>query len=94
MDGVKKFVVVDYDDASQKVKDEFNAKVARILEKSEILMEAKDDGDLVKIYGNTSEGGKKVSDLVIYVPNDGALICISGTVDMDDINGIMNTTNR
>lgn len=94
VEGVKKFVVVDYDDASEKVKSEFNAKAAKILAKSEVLMEAKDEGDLVKIYGNVSEDGSKVSDLVIFVPSDGAMICISGTVGMGDIQNIMSMTNR
>lgn len=94
MKGIKKIVVVDYENASEKIRSEFNAKVQRILAKSEILMEAKDDGDLVKIYGDVTHDGEKVSDLVIFVPNDGALICMMGTVDMKNVQNLIEGTRQ
>lgn len=94
MNGIKKIVVIDYEDASEKIRNEFNNKVQRILAKSEVLMEAKDDGDLVKIYGDVAPDGEKVSDLVVFVPSDGALICMMGTVDMKNVQNLMEGTRH
>lgn len=90
LDGVKKMVVVEYDDAAAGVREEFNEKARKILSKCDVLMEAKDGDDIVRIYGDISSEGDKVSDLVIFVPTDGALICIAGTVAMSEVQSIMN----
>lgn len=77
---VKKMVIVDYEDCSSPVRDEFNAKVRKALDGAELLMEVHDEGDSFKIYGVSKGNGSSVQDLVMFAPEDGGLICISGTL--------------
>ena len=57
----------------------------RLLDGVELLMSAKDDDESVYIYGYVSGDGTKVKDLVIFAPDEGALICLYGTIDMDNV---------
>ncbi|MGN1225611.1 MAG: DUF4252 domain-containing protein [Candidatus Cryptobacteroides sp.] len=81
--GVKSMLVVDYEDAKKKDKDAFNAKADAILKDMELLMEAQDEGESVKMYGQISEDGKNLSNFVIYSPEDGALVCFKGKIALD-----------
>ena len=47
----------------------------------ELLIEAKDEGEKVSIYGTSSRDGSRISDIVMFAPDDGALICFFGTID-------------
>ncbi|MCQ2183040.1 MAG: DUF4252 domain-containing protein [Bacteroidales bacterium] len=85
MDGIRKMVIVDYDGVEDRVREEFDQKVRKVLSRCEVLMEAKDGDELVRVFGKISADGDSVSDVVIYVPSDGALICITGTVDLDSV---------
>lgn len=67
--------VVDYEDCNEQVKTRFNAEVAKLLAGAELLMEVKDEEDTVKIYGEASDNGNVVKNCVLFVPEDGALIC-------------------
>ena len=89
MKSIKGMTIVDYEDCSPRIKEKFNNKMAALLDGVELLMSAKDDEDSVYIYGYVTGGGSKVKDLVIYSPNDGGLICLYGTIDMDKIGQIV-----
>ncbi|MGM9787645.1 MAG: DUF4252 domain-containing protein [Candidatus Cryptobacteroides sp.] len=81
--GVKSMLVVDYEEAKKKDKDSFNAKADAIFKDMELLMEAQDEGELVRMYGQISKDGKTLSDFVIYSPGEGALVCFKGKIAMD-----------
>lgn len=79
--GIKKLMIVSYDECPVELRERFNRKVARTLNGCELLIEAKDEGEKVSIYGTTSRDGSKISDIVLFAPDDGALMCFFGTID-------------
>lgn len=81
--GVKKLVIVDYEDASASVKAQFNQKVEKILEGMELLMEAKDDDETVRIYGVEDDG--RLKDCVLHC-HDGDLIFVKGSIAWSQLN--------
>ena len=89
MKGVRRLTVLDYEDAPAGVKEKMNHRLDRILNGSELLMEAKDGEDVMKMYGVLDKKGENVSDFVLYTPGDCALICIFGKVSMKAVAEIM-----
>lgn len=83
--GVKKVAVVEYEDCTVAVRDSFNAKLKKLLRGYDLLMEVKDDGDQVFMYGIVDENASTVKDFVIYVPEDSALICMFGSISVDAV---------
>lgn len=90
MKSIKGITVADYEDCSPKVRRDFNRKMSRLLDGVELLMSAKDDDESVYIYGYVSGDGTKVKDLVIFAPDGGSLICLYGTIDMDNVGKLVN----
>ena len=91
MKSIKGMTIVDYEDCSPKIKEKFNNRMTALLEGVELLMSAKDDEDSVYIYGYVTGNGSKVKDLVLFSPDDGTLLCLYGTIDMDKIGQIVAT---
>ncbi len=94
MNGVNKFVAVDYDDAEASVKASFNKEIAALLEGAEKIVEVKDDGDSVDIYGTLSKDGEKIRDIIIHVPEESNIVCIFGTVDIENLGAVMNAADE
>lgn len=84
--GIKRLTIVDYEDCSAAVKERFTRKLHRILADQEVILEAKDDGETVRIYGLTSDSGDSFKDLVIDTGD--ALICVTGTVRLDQVGAL------
>lgn len=82
---IRGLTVFSYDDCSEEDKASINLKLTEALSDSEVLMEASDSGEKVKIYGTYDERSDIVSDFVIFSPSESALICIKGSVSMDTI---------
>lgn len=82
---IRGLTVFSYDDCSEEDKASINLKLTDALSDSEVLMEASDSGEKVKIYGSYDESSDKVSDFVIFAPSESALICIKGSVSMETI---------
>lgn len=81
---IKSCIVVDYEDADISDKADFSRRISKKLSRHELLMEAKDDGDNVRIYGIANDDKGKVSDVVVDVAGE-ALICLFGSISTDDI---------
>lgn len=90
LNGVKKLAVVEYEECDDKVRDKFNRKLERLLESSDLLMEAKDGEDILRMYGVVTEDSSTVKDFVLYVPSDCALICLFGSISLDSLSKFMN----
>ena len=86
---VKRVVIANYEDCTPGLKAEFLQRLNDLLDKDQLLVEAKDSGETVSIYGVPSDDGEKVTDLIINVPSDGALICIQGTIPMAKVAEIL-----
>lgn len=86
MKGIKKMAIVEYDKCNEKIRDAFNSKLEKALSSSELLIEAKDGSDAMKIYGIYNEDENTIHDFVMFAPNDCALICLFGSIPLDSIN--------
>ena len=82
---IRGLTVFSYDDCSEADKASINLKLTNALSDLEVLMEASDSGEKVRIYGSYDERSDKVSDFVLYAPSESALICIKGSVSMETI---------
>ena len=85
MKGIRSITVLNYEDCSQSDRDKISRKLERALSGSEVLIEASDGGEKMRIYGLVDEKTDKVRDFVMYTPSDYALICIFGSISMDAI---------
>jgi len=86
MNGIKRLTIFDYEDCDRATQEKISGRISRILKDSELLIEAKDDEDVMRIYGVSDDDGKHVSDFVLYTPSECALICVFGKVSMAAIN--------
>lgn len=87
--GVRNLTVVDFEDAPAADKARFCRKVERVLDKLELVMEAKDESETVRIYG--FEDGDKLRDIILY-SSDGSLISMSGFIGLEHVGELMKQT--
>ena len=83
--GVRRLTVLDYEDSAPAVKEKMNRRLNRLLNRSELLLEAKDGEDAFSLYGVIDDKAGTVRDLVLHSPGSCALICIFGKVSMDAV---------
>ena len=86
-DGLKRLTIVDFEEAAPEVKEKFLRKVNRILSTGEMLLEAKDDGETVRVYGSSSKDGQTLQDIALLA--DDALIFIRGSIKTDQIEALI-----
>jgi len=89
IEGVRKFIVIDYEDCDSDVRKNITSKIEKMLRDGNIILEAKDDGDTVKIYGVTDEKSDKIQNFVLYTPSDYALVCVFGSIPLESINSLI-----
>ena len=75
--------VFNYEDCSKSVKEKVNSRLERMLEGSQVLLEAKDGEDKVIIYGVVGENEGKIKDFILHTPSECAVICILGSISAD-----------
>ena len=89
INGIKKIAIVDYDDCPAADKEKFIRKIDRILNSDNLILEIRDDGETMKMYGVTDDNDDIVSNFIIHAPSDGALICLFGTLPLKEITSAM-----
>ena len=90
MKDIKRITITNYEDCDRSVKVEFSSRLAKLLDKDQLLIEAKDSGELLQIFGVPSDDGSKITDLIISAPDEGALICVQGSIPMEKVIEIVN----
>ena len=90
--GLKRLTVVDFSEAAPNRKESFLRKARRILQESELLMEAKDGGETILIYGTSADGGDRLEDIVILAED--ALISVLGSIRADQIEALMKQADK
>ena len=90
-DGLKRLTIVDFSDAAAGERDRFLGKVNGILSQEEMLLEAKDGDETVRIYGNASADGSLLQDICLLAGD--ALIFIRGSIRTDQIEALMKQAN-
>ncbi|MBQ7773066.1 MAG: DUF4252 domain-containing protein [Bacteroidales bacterium] len=80
---VKSLYVFNYEDCTRNVKDKVNSRLEKMLEGSEMLLEAKDGEEKIMIYGVADEAEGKVKDFILHTPSECAVICILGSISTE-----------
>ena len=91
-DGLKRLTIVDFSDAAPDMREKFLRKANRILDGVEMLMEAKDGGETVRIYGSSSKNGDLLENIAILAED--ALIFLRGSIRMDQVEALMNQAGQ
>ena len=91
LSGFNKILVADYEDAEISKRQEINSKLTKALEGAEKIIEVK---DTVLIYGTSVNDGEKLEDIIIYIPEDCALICFVGSIDFDKLTDLVKATDE
>lgn len=89
LDGLNRVVVMEYESADPETRQEFAAKVEKVLENSEKILEVKDNGETMNLYGTSSGNGERIDDIILFVPQDCALICLFGKISTEKIADII-----
>ncbi len=83
MKGVRSLYVFRYEDCSKSNKSRIDKRLAELLKGSEMLMEASDGDEKVRMYGVIEGNGKTLKDFILHVPSDNAVICIMGSISTE-----------
>lgn len=89
---LRRLTVIDFSEAAPEKKEKFLRKLDRILDGEEVLMEAKDGGEKVAIYGLTSKDGSRIDDIIIRA--DDALISVRGSIRTDQVEALMKQASK
>ncbi len=93
LDNIESLVVLELSGCDQSVRDRFTEAVGNIqLDGYEVLVRANEDDQLVKVYGKVD--GETVHDMLVIVTGGTCvLVQMKGTVNMSDLNTMMNFNN-
>ncbi len=89
MDGIEKIFAVEYDDAAPARKADFNAKLSKLLDSAGKIMEMKEGGETVNIYGTSADHGESIDDLIIFIPEECSLVCLFGSISSKNITDLI-----
>ena len=89
---LKRLTIVDFSEAAPDVKEKFLRKANRILQSGEMLLEAKDGGETVRIYGTSSRDGSLLEDVALLAGD--ALIFVRGTIRADQVAALIAQADR
>ncbi len=87
--GIKGVTILEYDDASEEVRERLVRRIGRAVRHGELLMEAKDGGSTMQVFGFVDESTGTVRDFVLHTPDSHALICLFGTLPMEAVGKLM-----
>ena len=87
--GLKGLTVLEYEDAPSDIRYRLDRRIERALQKSELLMEAKDGDSMMRMFGVVDDAAGTVRDFVIYVPDSSSLICLFGRMSLETLKTVM-----
>lgn len=94
LNNIDKIVVVEYEDASEAKRREFDSRLSGLLDRAEKIVEVKDEEDILYIYGTSVNDAESIDDLMIYIPEDCTLICILGSISAEKIADLIKMANE
>lgn len=83
--GIRKIALVDYAGCPDDAREGFDRRLDKLLENCDILLETKDDGGVMRLFGVIDEKSEEVKDFILYSPTNCALICLFGRIRLDTI---------
>lgn len=94
IDKVKRVIITNYDECDEVVKKEFVSRLKGLLDEEALLFEARESGNKLQVYGQSSEDGSSIKDLLINIPGQGTLVTIKGIIPMDKVSEIAGKAMR
>lgn len=94
MDGLRRIVVLDYEEADSSQRESFTRKMTEILDSAEKIIEVKDEEDVLNIYGTCADDGDSIDDLMIFSPGDCSLICLFGSISSQKVADLIEMANE
>ena len=89
---IKRLTILDFSDADADRKEKFLRKAKRVLADEEMLMEAKDGGETVRIYGLSNAAGDILEDIILLAGD--ALISVRGKIRADLVGELVNQAEK
>ncbi len=83
-------LMVDYEEASARDKAEITRRFEEILSGHDLIMEANDEGERVRMYGKVDEQNGTVEDMVFFEAADGALVAFCGKMALAEAMNMAN----
>ena len=83
--GIKSISIMEFEDCAPLDRVYINERIGRLLEDADVLVDIKDDGEHMCIYGVYDEEKNTVKDFVMYSQEECALICLFGKMSMDTV---------
>ena len=83
--GIKSISIMEFEDCASVDRVYISERISRLLEDAEVLVDIKDDGEHICIYGVFDEEKNTVKDFVMYSREECALICLFGKISMDAV---------
>lgn len=83
--GIKGISILEFEDCSAADRAAINDKIEHLLKNTDVLMDVKDEGERMLIYGVFDEKSGDVQDFILYSPDNCALICLFGRISMDAV---------
>ncbi|MBO4611290.1 MAG: DUF4252 domain-containing protein [Bacteroidales bacterium] len=81
--GIKSMSIMEFEDCHPADRAYINERIQGLLDDSDVLMDIKEDGQHLSIYGVFDENKNTIGDFVLYSAEDCALICLFGKISMD-----------
>lgn len=89
--GVRSFGALEFSDCSEAVRERISEKIERLLARSEMLVEVKEDDTHMCVYGLLDDASATVRDIVLYDAEDCVFVYAKGSVSMEAVGELMAT---
>ena len=89
--GVRSFGALEFSDCSEAARERISEKIERLLARSEMLVEVKEDDTHMCVYGLLDDASATVRDIVLYDAEDCVFVYAKGSVSMDAVGELMAT---
>ena len=83
--GIKSISIMEFEDCAPLDRVYISERIDHLLKDAEVLVDIKDDGEHMCIYGVYDEEKNIVKDFVMYSQEECALICLFGKMSMDTV---------
>ena len=89
--GVRSFGALEFSDCSEAARERISEKIERLLARSEMLVEVKEDDTHMCVYGLLDDASATVRDIVLYDAEDCVFVYAKGSVSMEVVGELMAT---
>ena len=89
---IKRLTILDFSDEEASRKEKFLRKAKRVLADEEMLLEAKDGGETIRVYGLSNAAGDILEDVILLAGD--ALISVRGKIRADLVGELVNQAEK